>query len=245
MSGRRIVRGTLAVLIALIAAALLWLGYLGAFGGARYVDLPAASVGAGTQPDLAAVIFSGDMGFRIGMGPRLGRRLASAGMPVTGVNSLVYFRKRRTRADVDRFIADAMRHALAVSKAKRLALIGQSFGADMLHVGLTGLPSDLRDKVASVALVVPTDTVFFRISPAEMFEWTAPDAPALATARQLNWVPVLCVHGVEEKDSLCPLLHQPGLESAALPGGHDLHHDVDRLFRTIWARMERLHNGRS
>jgi type IV secretory pathway VirJ component len=156
---------------------------------------------------------------------------------VTGVSSLVYFRQRRTPNEVKHFIADALAHALTVSHASKVVLIGQSFGADMLQVGLPGLPPALRLKVAFVALVVPTDTIFYRISPAEMFELTEPDAPALATARQLNWVPALCIHGIEEKTSLCPLLHQANVETVALPGGHALHWDANRLFATINARL--------
>jgi type IV secretory pathway VirJ component len=141
---------------------------------------------------------------------------------------------------VKHFIANAIQHALQVSHAKRIILIGQSFGADMLHVGLTGLAPNLREKVAFVTLVVPTNTVFYRISPAEMFELTAPDASALDTASQLTWSPALCIQGAQEKNSLCPLLHQSNMERIALPGGHALNRDANTLFSTINARLTRF-----
>jgi type IV secretory pathway VirJ component len=233
-------RAIAAAVIAILAVAGAWLGYIGAFGGALYTDIPAQSRTTQGQPALAAVIFSGDMGFRVGMGPRLGERLAKSGIPVTGVSSLVYFRERRTPTDVKHFIANAIQHALQVSHAKRIVLIGQSFGADMLHVGLTGLAPDLRHKVAFVTLVVPTDTVFYQISPAEMFELTTPDASALETASQLTWSPALCIQGVKEANSLCPLLRQSNLEMVALPGGHALNWDADTLFSTINTRLTRF-----
>lgn len=205
------------------------LGYIGAFGGPLYVDFPARGVSPAARDDVAAVIFSGDMGLKLGMGPRIAARLTAAGIPVTGVNSLVYFRKRRSPGEVEAYVAAAMAHAIRANGARKLILIGQSYGADMLHVGLAGLPAAERRPIILVALVVPTEDVYFRISPAEWFEWPPPDALALPTARALTWVPVLCVRGVEEKASLCPMLHQPNVEHVVLPGGHALHGDSPAL----------------
>ena len=217
-----------------------WLGY---FGGALYAPVPATAAPARRNEGLAAVLVSGDMGFKIGMGPRIARRLADHGIPVLGVNSLVYFRERRTPAEVRALIADAVRRGLAFGHARRLLLIGQSYGADMVHVGLTGLPPDLRARLAMVALVVPTDTVMYRASPAETLGLVAADAPAIDTARRLDWVPTLCVHGAEETDSLCPMLHAPNVQVVAMPGGHKLHDDADGLFARIMAAVDGSSSG--
>ena len=114
-----------------------------------------------------------------------------------------------------------------------MVLVGQSFGADMLQVGLPALPPQLRSRVILVALVVPGDSIDFRASPSELFGLQSPDAPALPSARLLNWLPVLCVHGAEEEDSLCPLLDLPNVRSVALPGGHPLHRDAERVHRIL------------
>jgi type IV secretory pathway VirJ component len=167
------------------------------------------------------------------MGPQIADRLAADGMPVVGVNSLTYFRPRRSRVEVTALIGTAIRRALAFGRANRVALIGQSFGADMVHVGLTGLDPALRAKVAMVALVVPTDTVYFRASPSELFNLGQPDTTALPTARQLNWLPVTCIQGVEERDSLCPMLRQSNVHRVALPGGHPMHRDVDAVHAVL------------
>jgi len=227
--GRRWLRYLAGGLAILVAAILLWLGYIGAFGGRLYVEFPAKGASLAAQHDVAAVIFSGDMGLKLGMGPRIAARLTAAGVPVIGVNSLVYFRKRRTPDEVEAYIAAAIRHAMQTTGARKIILIGQSYGADMLHVGLAGLPAAARKPVILVALVVPTDSVYFRISPVEWLEWPPPDAEALPTARALTWVPAICVRGVEETNSLCPMLHQPNVEQVVLPGGHALHGDSPAL----------------
>lgn len=232
-------------LVGSIAAAALWLGHIGAFGGQLYFDLPAKHETALARHDVAVVIFSGDMGFKVGMGPRMAAQLTEGGLPVTGVSSLVYFRTRRSPAEARDFILDAMRHARAMTGAKRLILIGQSYGADMLHVGLATLPPAERRRIALVEMVVPTDTVYFRISPAELFEWTASDAPALSTASKLDWVPVLCVRGAEETNSLCPMLKQPNVHEVVLPGGHALHWDSDLLGPVLLGEIRAMLRGGS
>lgn len=243
MSGR----GRLALgLLGLVAAALFGFAvHIGYFGGAVFTDVPATAPAAPGRGGVAAVILSGDMGFKVGMGPRIARRLAADGIPVVGVNSLTYFRHERTPDDVAALVAAAARRALALGHARRLVLIGQSFGADMLHVGLTRLPPDLRARVRLVALVVPTDTLIFRASPSELFNWAKPDALALPTAQALTWVPVVCIHGEEETESLCPLLSQPNVSSFALPGGHPLHGDVDAVHRVLAAMIDRCFPSRA
>lgn len=223
----------LACIALLLACFTGFLGYIGYFGGPIYYEIAPTRPTPPAAKGLAVVLVSGDMGFKIGMGPTIARRFADDGVPVVGVSSLTYFRNGRTPREVQRLITDAARRALVFGRADRLVLIGQSFGADMMHVGLTGLPADLRARVKMVGLVVPTETVFFHASPSEMFNWVAPDTMALPTARELTWVPALCVQGAEETDSLCPALRQPNMVHVALPGGHMLHHDSDTLYATL------------
>ncbi|AHE53137.1 AcvB/VirJ family lysyl-phosphatidylglycerol hydrolase [Sphingomonas sanxanigenens] len=231
MSRLRRLMVVLALLVAAAGGFAGWLAHIGYFGGPVFFEIP-AKPGTSAQ-GAVAVLLSGDLGFRIGMGPRIADRLAADGIPVIGVSSLAYFRTQRTPADAQALLAKAARRALAFGHGDRLILIGQSFGADMLHVGLTRLPADLRGKVQMVALVVPTDTVFFRASPGELFNWARPDAAALPTARALTWVPTVCIRGVDEADSLCPALTQPNVRGVALPGGHALHHDIDALYAAL------------
>lgn len=221
------------VVMAMVAVALGWLGYL---GGPYATRVPGAAADGG-RPETVAVLLSGDMGVRVGMAPAITRRLAADGIPVLEVNSLNLFRRQRSPAQIQAIIADLSREALDFSGAKRLILIGQSFGADMLQVGATGLPAPLRARVGLIALVVPGATVQLRASPSEIFTFAASSYPAAPTARQLIWVPVVCIHGAREKGSLCPHLTMPNVRRVALPGGHLLNRDADRLYATLAAAM--------
>lgn len=224
--------------LAIVAAAIAgYAGWLGYWSDDPFVPVPAATPES-TQP-LAAVIVSGDMGFKTGMGPEIAGRLSKDGIPVLGVNSLVYFRDRRSPAEIRAFIADAIERGLRFGHARKLVLIGQSFGADMVQVGLDGLSPELKAKLAAVVLVVPGDTVDYRVSPAELLDLIAPDAAALPTARKLDWIPTTCIQGAEETDSLCPHLKAPNVHKVALPGGHPLHRNADALYVEIVKAIER------
>jgi type IV secretory pathway VirJ component len=210
------------------------LGFTGYLGGPVFTDLrPAPVAPPPALRGVAVALLSGDMGFRMGMGRAVADRLAAQGVPVVGVNTLTYFRIRRTPREAAGLIEAAERRALAVPGTTRLVLVGQSFGADMLQAGLAALPDPLRRRIALVALVVPGATIVYRASPSNLFGLERPEVDGFATARRLDWVPVLCVYGIEERASLCPGLRQPNVRRIGLPGGHPLRRDSDRLYRTL------------
>lgn len=231
------------LIIVIVGGLVAYWAHLGYFGGDVFVPV---RINAPAQPGrqgLAVVLVSGDMGFKVGMGPRIAQRLAADGIPVLGVNSLVYFRDRRSPVEIEALIADSIRRGLAFGHAQRLVLIGQSFGADMVHVGLARLPIALRRKLALVALIVPTDSVDYQASPAELLGLVKADAPALETGRLLTWAPTLCVYGREETDSLCPLLTAPNVHTVALPGGHPLKRDTNALYQKVIGAIDRYAAG--
>lgn len=229
----------IAGIILAILATFAWLGYL---GGDPFTTLRPAQYQPHTNAPVA-ILLSGDMGFKVGMGPRVAQRLVNDGVPVVGVNSLTYFRVNRSPQQATALLIEAIHRALAIDPQARLMLVGQSYGADMLHVGLAGLPAPLRQRIALVALVVPGATVENRASPSEILTFAMAETDALPTARRLDWVPLLCVYGIEETDSLCPLLHQSNAQRVALPGGHPLHSDANAIYHAIRSAMAQVELG--
>lgn len=225
--------GVILALIAIGGAGYLW--YLGYFASDPYKAIPANP--DAPRADYAIAFLSGDMGFNAGMGPKISERFVADGVPVLGFNSLTFFRTRRTPQEVEAMVQAVTKRTMLEFGVERVVLFGQSFGADALHLGLPAMPEPLRQHIAFVALVVPTDTVFLQASPGETFNWYEPDLPALPTARQLNWVPALCIHGAEEAHSLCPLLTQPNMVDLLLPGGHGLKKDPDAVYLALKAQI--------
>ena len=190
--------------------------------------------------DIAVVNVSGDMGLRFLLGASTSRGLTEHHVSVLGVSSPVVFRIRRTRAEVDAFIADAIRNAVARTGKQRIVVMGQSYGADIVQTGLANLPVALRKHVAGIVLILPGDTVFYRADPTGWAYDGTPDSIGKDTGNTLTWAPLTCIYGREEDDSLCPQLRIPGATIIAMPGGHNLHHDSDTLLRHVLAAIAKV-----
>ncbi|TFU03557.1 type IV secretion system protein VirJ [Polymorphobacter arshaanensis] len=226
-------------LLALASAAAIFSGF-GYFGGPTIEMYPAASTHATAagHAGVAAVVLSSDMGLNAGMGGELAKSLAADGIPVVGFNSLAFFKTRRTPTEVVTMVEAVTRKALALPGIKRVVLIGQSFGADVLPTGLDGLPAALRPNVMLVGLIVPSETITYKASPAEIFTRNEPAFDAAPAARALNWVPVLCISGAQEDHSLCPALNQPNVRRIAMPGGHLLDRNAAAVYKQLIAAIE-------
>lgn len=210
-----------------------------AVGAAGYFDADPVHVYPARPPAarIAVVNVSGDMGLRFLLGASTSRGLTAHHYPVVGVSSPAAFRRRRTRAEVDAFVADLVRTTLARTGAPRVVVMGQSYGADIVQTGLARLPADLRARVAAIILVLPGDSVYFRADPTGWAYHGKPDSIARTTGDTLTWAPLTCIYGVEEEDSLCPLLRLPGARLIAMPGGHDIRHDADGLLGHVLAAI--------
>ena len=131
-----------------------------------------------------------------------------------------------------------MRTALARTGAKRIVVMGQSYGADIVQTGLANLPADLRPRVAAIVLILPGDTVFYRADPSSLlYDHGTPDSMGATTGNRLTWAPLTCIYGLEETDSLCPLLTTANARKVGMPGGHNIRHDADGLLRHVLAAI--------
>jgi type IV secretory pathway VirJ component len=178
-------------------------------------------------PALGAVYWSGDMGMRVGVGNGVVTALLEAGIPVVSVSSPALFWKSRNQAFADRAVADSMRQALVRTGASRIVLVGNSFGADILGVTVGHLSPDLRRRIASVILIAPGTDVYFHANPTGIFYRGPGDADPEHTIPLLRGLPVTCISGSAESDSLCrsPLMSRAARIS--IGGGHLMlgHHD--------------------
>lgn len=216
--------------------------YAGYYNGPLFRVIPAADARP-AKP--AIVMLSGDMGNRIGMTPKVAARLNARGYAIVTVNSLTYFSARRNSEEAAELIRTAMVRAMKLGKTDHVVLIGQSFGADMLHAGLAQFSEAARRPVQSVVLVVPGEDIIFRASPIELAGLETPDQRAYPTASRLRWVPVTCIHGVDEADSLCPELQLPNVHRITMPGGHRLNFDDRALEAAILPAIRDTQSERS
>ena len=219
----------------LIAIAIAAFGLATGFFDGNPIRLYGMKDSAGAR--VAAVYFSGDMGLRFGMGAHVAPALAARNIPVFGINAPTVFKTRRSQAEVNALVADAIRQAMARSGARKVVLMGQSFGSDILVAGLGALPPGLRAKIEAVVLVVPGQTIYFRADPTGFLYRGTPDADAVRDIRAMTWAPLICIYGRSETDSLCPALIGKAVKVIGLPGGHFLRNDHAKLVETIFAAL--------
>ena len=205
-------------------------------------DLPVIEVAArpGMLPsnaarlDSFAILMSGDGGWA-GLDQDVAAALSAKGIPVVGLDSLRYYWTARTpdglAADTDRMI----RYYLSHFGKQRVLLIGYSQGADVLPFAVNRLPAATRARVALAAVMGMSEHALFEF---HLSGWISDDNSGPATLPEINritGIPVLCIYGADESDSLCPQLDPKKFDVVKLKGGHHFDGDYAGLARQILA----------
>jgi type IV secretory pathway VirJ component len=198
-------------------------------GDLPLVELPAASPGAPL-----VVVLSGDGGWR-DIDRQIAEKLQKHGLSVLGWDSLSYFWRSRTPDEFGRDLARAIDFYSKRWQAPRIALVGYSFGADVLPFGATRLPWEQRRHIVQLSLLGYSGKADFQIHVAGWFgagpsKAARPAAPEFA---QISLSKVQCFYGAGESDSACPTLAAGGAEVVKTEGGHHFDGDYAALAQRI------------
>lgn len=209
-------------------------------------DLPLTELPAQGNSGMMAVLLSGDGGWR-DLDKTIAEKLQSLGVSVVGWDSLRYFWRKKspekTAADLGAIIS---RYG-AKWHADKVALIGYSFGADVLPFAYVGLPQFLKDRVVTLSLLGLESAADWEI---RVFGWLgappSPQATPIGPALE-NIAPGLiqCFYGEEEGDSFCPSLASRGAEIIRTKGKHHFDGDYVELAQKILAGFKRRLAGKS
>jgi type IV secretory pathway VirJ component len=193
---------------------------------------PVAAPPNAARTDTFAIFMSGDGGWA-GLDQDVAGALAAEGIPVVGLDSLRYYWTARTpdglAADTDRMI----RYYLAHFGKQRVLLIGYSQGADVLPFAVNRLPPATRAHVALTAVMGMSEHALFEF---HLTSWVSDDNSGPATLPEINritGIPLLCIYGEDESDSLCPKLDPKKFKVVKLKGGHHFDGDYAGLARVI------------
>jgi type IV secretory pathway VirJ component len=204
-------------------------------------DLPVVEVAAqpGSPPsDSFAILMSGDGGWA-GLDQDIAAALSAKGIPVVGLDSLRYYWTARTpeslAADTDRMI----RYYLSHFGKKRVLLIGYSQGADVLPFAVNRLPDATKSQVALMAILGMSEHALFEF---HVSSWISDDNSGPLTLPEVNRItgmPVLCIYGEDEHDSLCPKLDARKFAVVRVKGGHHFDGNYAGLAGQILAAAKR------
>ncbi|MDH6151267.1 MULTISPECIES: virulence factor family protein [Paraburkholderia] len=206
-------------------------------------DLPLIELPAAHPNGLMAIVISGDGGWR-DLDKTIAQALQKDGVSVVGWDSLRYFWSEKPPAQTSRDLARVMQTYGERWHAQHIALIGYSFGADVMPFAYNLLPQAQRDKVSLISLLGFAPDADFQIRVGGWLGMPASDK-ALNVRPELTHVPpsiVQCFYGKSEADTLCPALDKTGVEVIRTTGDHHFGHDYNALEQRILAAFKK-HSG--
>jgi type IV secretory pathway VirJ component len=193
------------------------------------VELP-----AGQPSEMLAVILSGDGGWR-DLDKTIAESLSRSGVDVVGWDCLRYFWNAKTPQQIADDLSRVLRVYGARWHTKHVALIGYSFGADILPFAYNRLPDAERAEVSLLSLLGFAKAADFEIRVGGWLGLPPSDA-ALPVQPEMARIPpalVQCFHGEEEEDTACPDLAGTGAVVIRTPGSHHFGRDYDALAEQI------------
>lgn len=185
------------------------------------------------------VIYSGDGGLWGDLDVQLARRLSSEGYAVVGIDTRKWFEKERKPGEIAAHLADIMRRYMRTAQAKRVVLMGYSFGADIIPVAYNRLAPEWRDVVAAMVLLIPSRRTMFEVTLAERTGLAQGDFNLIPEYARLPAEELICIYGKEEAaDTGCTLPQLAKATNIALPGGHHFDNDFKRLGDHVVAALK-------
>jgi type IV secretory pathway VirJ component len=189
-----------------------------------------------------AVILSGDGGWAAG-DRTMAAALADSGISVVGLDVPSYLRMPRTPDGASADLSRVLEYYLAGWQAERVIIIGYSHGANLAPFMVSRLPPNLRSRIALLAMLGLEHRASFQFHLADMIADIShkSDLPVLPEVEKLRGLPMLCVEGSDERNSLCSAL-PPALARVEIRrGGHRIPGEqgpdmVDLVLRAAAAR---------
>jgi phosphatidylglycerol lysyltransferase len=198
-------------------------------------NLPLVELPAVPHGPLLAIILSGDGGWR-DIDKTIAEELRSDGVSVVGWDSLRYFWSQKSPEQTARDLGAVIDTYVSRWGPPKVALVGYSFGADVLPFAYDRLPPDAKARVVQLSLLGFATAADFEIRVAGWLgappgKDALPTAPALAP---IDPAMIQCFYGATETDSACPLLQAGGkAEVIKTAGGHHFDNDYGALARRI------------
>jgi len=191
-------------------------------------EVPAVTTGS---HDTMVVFLTGDGGWA-DLDQAIAHRLAASGVSTVGWSSLGYYWTPRTPETAAADLTRIIRHYRFVWGVSHVSLVGYSFGADVLPFLVNRLPSDVAARVSAITLLGLSDTATFEFHVAN---WVGVAGPGYPTEPELHRmsVPVTCVYGAGDDETICPKVRVPGVQIVRVGRLHHFSHDYAGLVAAI------------
>ena len=200
--------------------------------GLPLIELPSK----GTQ-DTLVVILSGDGGW-ISLDRDIANYLSEQGFSIVGFDLLRYLWKGQTPDQGAKDLEKLVSYYLNTWKKKQALLIGYSMGADALPFMVARLSDEAKQKIKGAVLLGPALRSDFGLNITADDDTGPSNGDALMPEVRKMSVPVLCIGGSIEKESLCRRIANSdekinGLDVELLHANHTFKDDYQNLCSII------------
>lgn len=199
-------------------------------------DLPLVELPSAAPPRYLAIFLSGDGGWR-DIDKEVAEVLAKGDVAVVGLDSLRYFWTHKPPARVAGDLERILWHYRELWHVEKVALIGYSFGADVLPAAVNRLSPAARATIAQVSLMAIGTRNPFEVHITEWLgaeedepETGEPIAPELA---RMDPALLQCFVGDDDAESLCRGEAFAKAERVMTGGGHHFDGDYPALAKRI------------
>jgi len=202
--------------------------------------LPLIELPASHPTGQMAIVLSGDGGWR-DLDKTIAEELQSRGVSVVGWDSVRYFWEKKTPEQTAADLAAVIQAYGEKWHAKDVALVGYSFGADVLPFVYNRLAADIKSRIAQISLLGFANAADWEIQVAGWLG-AAPSSEAVPVAPAIKQVPaklLQCFYGNEETDTFCQALSSRGVEVIKTTGGHHFDGNYARLAEQILDGFDR------
>jgi type IV secretory pathway VirJ component len=213
----------------------------GRTGERGHSELPVSIIKPEGPVSGLVVIVSGDGGWR-DIDKSIGEWLAQRGVAVVGVDSLRYFWSKKSPDEVAADLGLLYDHYGKEFGTSRYALIGYSFGSDIMPDVWPKLPKAVRDRIGLLSLMALGTNADFEVTVGGFIG--APSGESRPLAPLLHQLPLdrtQCIYGKEEAEddeTSCTAAELGEAQRIALEGGHHFDGDYSQAAEAIWARFK-------
>lgn len=185
-----------------------------------------------------AIVLSGDGGWWGDLDRKLAEKLGEQGYAVIGLDTNTWFHKTRTPDEIAAEIGGLIKDYRARTGAREVALIGYSFGADVLPLAVNRLGPSTAKHIAAIVMIAPSRGVDPHVT---LLEQTGVSRPTIDLAPEFTRLPVkkvLCVYGAEQaEESACTTPYLSIAKVVELPGGHHFDGVLEHLSQPVIATL--------
>jgi type IV secretory pathway VirJ component len=174
----------------------------------------------------------------------VGTALAQAGVPTVGIDSLRYFWKSKPPETIAADLTRIIDHFARTWKVRNVALIGYSFGADVLPATYNQLAPAEKARVSLVSLLALSGWAAFQFDVGSWLDMNGDTShPTLPDVARMPVSILQCIYGSDDDDSVCAKI-TGGADIVMLDGGHHFDDDYAPLAKHIIARIRQRDPGK-